>query len=37
MAKLRRLTGYDRPFTSLEDGIRDYVRGYLLTPERTYF
>ncbi|MBA4378386.1 MAG: ADP-glyceromanno-heptose 6-epimerase [Gemmatimonas sp.] len=28
LAKLRR-AGYDRPFTRLEDGIRDYVRGHL--------
>jgi ADP-L-glycero-D-manno-heptose 6-epimerase len=28
MGKLR-AAGYDRPFTSLEDGVRDYVRGYL--------
>lgn len=28
MAKLRSI-GYDRPFTSLEDGIADYVRNYL--------
>ncbi len=28
LAKLRR-AGYDRPFTGLEDGIRDYVRGHL--------
>ncbi len=28
MAKLR-AAGYDRPFTSLEEGIADYVRGYL--------
>lgn len=25
-----RSTGYDRPITSLEDGIADYVRGYLI-------
>lgn len=30
LAKLRR-AGYDRPFTGLEDGIRDYVRGHLST------
>lgn len=29
MSKLRK-TGYDRPFQSLEDGIRDYVQNYLL-------
>ncbi len=28
LAKLRR-AGYDRPFTRLEDGIRDYVRDHL--------
>lgn len=28
MAKLRSI-GYDRPFHSLEDGIRDYVQNYL--------
>ena len=28
-AKLR-AAGYDRPFLELEDGVRDYVRGYLL-------
>lgn len=27
--KLRRI-GYDRPFTSLEDGVKDYVKNYLL-------
>jgi ADP-L-glycero-D-manno-heptose 6-epimerase len=30
MDKLR-TTGYDRPFTTLEDGICDYVQKYLLT------
>jgi ADP-L-glycero-D-manno-heptose 6-epimerase len=29
MGKLRRI-GYDRPFTSLEDGITDYVQQYLV-------
>ncbi|TNE58350.1 MAG: ADP-glyceromanno-heptose 6-epimerase [Bacteroidetes bacterium] len=29
MAKLRELAGYTRPFYSLEDGIDDYVKGYL--------
>ena len=29
MSKLRGF-GYDRPFTSLEDGVRDYVNQYLL-------
>ena len=30
-AKMERLraAGYDRPFTGLEDGVDDYVRGYL--------
>ena len=28
MRKLR-ATGYDKPFTSLEDGVEDYVRNYL--------
>jgi ADP-L-glycero-D-manno-heptose 6-epimerase len=30
MTKLR-AAGYDRPFTSLEEGVADYVRGYLAT------
>jgi len=25
-----RAAGYDQPFTSLEDGVRDYVQGYLM-------
>ncbi|HTV08969.1 MAG TPA: ADP-glyceromanno-heptose 6-epimerase [Candidatus Aquilonibacter sp.] len=25
-----RAAGYERPFTSLEDGVRDYVEGYLV-------
>jgi ADP-L-glycero-D-manno-heptose 6-epimerase len=29
MGKLRE-AGYDKPFTSLEDGIRDYVQNYLV-------
>lgn len=29
MSKLRSI-GYDRPFTSLEDGVQDYVRNYLV-------
>lgn len=33
MDKLRR-SGYDRPFTSLEDGVRDYMKEYLV-PDRT--
>jgi ADP-L-glycero-D-manno-heptose 6-epimerase len=24
-------TGYKRPFTTLEDGVSDYVRNYLVT------
>lgn len=28
MTKLRR-AGYDAPFRSIEDGVRDYVQGYL--------
>ena len=30
-AKMERLraAGYDRPFTGLEDGVDDYIRGYL--------
>ena len=28
MAKLKKI-GYSRPFTSLEEGVRDYVQGYL--------
>lgn len=28
IGKLRN-AGYDRPFTSLEDGVRDYISGYL--------
>ena len=26
-----RAAGYDRPFTSLEDGVRAYVQDYLAT------
>ena len=33
MAKLR-AAGYTEPFTSLEDGIRDYVQNYLLKPDQ---
>jgi ADP-L-glycero-D-manno-heptose 6-epimerase len=29
MSKLRSI-GYDRPFTSLEDGVEDYVKNYLV-------
>jgi ADP-L-glycero-D-manno-heptose 6-epimerase len=32
MDRLRE-AGYDRPFTSLEDGIRRYVEGYLAQPD----
>jgi ADP-L-glycero-D-manno-heptose 6-epimerase len=28
-----RAAGYDRPFTSLEDGVRDYVERYLAKPD----
>jgi ADP-L-glycero-D-manno-heptose 6-epimerase len=28
-----RAAGYSRPFTSLEDAVADYVRGYLLTAD----
>jgi ADP-L-glycero-D-manno-heptose 6-epimerase len=28
-----RAAGYDRRFTSLEDGIARYVRGFLSTPD----
>jgi ADP-L-glycero-D-manno-heptose 6-epimerase len=34
MRKIRSI-GYELPFTSLEDGIRDYVQEYLL-PDRFY-
>ena len=34
MAKLR-AAGYNNPFTSLEDGVGDYVRNYLM--EKEYF
>ena len=30
MSKLRSI-GYDKPFTSLEDGVEDYVKNYLLS------
>ena len=29
MNKLRSV-GYDKPFTSLEDGVEDYVKNYLI-------
>ena len=32
MARLRE-AGYDKPFTSLEDGVADYVKGYLSQPD----
>jgi ADP-L-glycero-D-manno-heptose 6-epimerase len=28
-----RAAGYDRPFTTLEDGVRTYVQEYLLKPD----
>jgi ADP-L-glycero-D-manno-heptose 6-epimerase len=28
-----RAAGYDRPFLSVEEGVRDYVRGYLATDD----
>ena len=34
MSKVR-AAGYDAPFTSLEDGIKDYVQQYLL-PKKQY-
>lgn len=34
MSKLRSI-GYDKPFTSLEDGVNDYVSNYLVS--NTYF
>jgi ADP-L-glycero-D-manno-heptose 6-epimerase len=35
-ARMERLrsAGYSRPFTSLEDGVREYVQGYLSRPDR---
>jgi ADP-L-glycero-D-manno-heptose 6-epimerase len=35
-ARMERLraAGYDRPFTPLEDGVRDYVQQYLAQPDR---
>jgi ADP-L-glycero-D-manno-heptose 6-epimerase len=34
-ARMERLraAGYDKPMTSLEDGVRDYVQGYLAAPD----
>ena len=29
LTKLRNQGGYDAPFTSLEDGVADYVQNYL--------
>lgn len=34
MSKLRE-AGYNEPFTSLEEGVKDYVKGYL-TPKKYY-
>jgi ADP-L-glycero-D-manno-heptose 6-epimerase len=34
MTKMR-AAGYTKPFTSLEDGIRDYVQNYLLMLRNT--
>lgn len=28
-----RASGYDRPFTTLEDGVADYVKNYLMQPD----
>ena len=35
-ARMERLrsAGYNRPFTSLADGVRDYVERYLSRPDR---
>jgi ADP-L-glycero-D-manno-heptose 6-epimerase len=33
MQKLRD-AGYDRPFTSMEDGVRRYIQKYLARPDR---
>ncbi len=30
MTKFRTTTGYDRPFSTLEEGVRDYVQNYLM-------
>jgi len=32
MTKLRQ-AGYDRPFASIEDGVRRYVQDYLMQPD----
>jgi ADP-L-glycero-D-manno-heptose 6-epimerase len=36
VARMERLrcAGYTRPFTSLEEGVRDYVQGFLSQPDR---
>ena len=31
-----RAAGYAAPFTSLEDGVRDYVQNYLMQPDQYY-
>jgi ADP-L-glycero-D-manno-heptose 6-epimerase len=35
-ARMDRLhaAGYTRPFTDLEDGVKDYVQRYLAQPDR---
>lgn len=33
LARLRELTGYAKPMTSLEDGVKDYVTRYLLNDD----
>lgn len=33
LARLRQRSGYDKPMTSLEDGVRDYVCNYLMTDD----
>ncbi|NLR94108.1 ADP-glyceromanno-heptose 6-epimerase [Flammeovirga agarivorans] len=33
MEKIRKI-GYDKPFTSLEDGVEDYVKNYLMSTKR---
>jgi ADP-L-glycero-D-manno-heptose 6-epimerase len=33
MTKLRE-AGYDKPFTELEDGVRDYVQNYLSSKDQ---
>lgn len=34
LTKLRKAAGYTTPFTSLEDGVRDYLQNYLLKADR---